>query len=158
MRHPSLNNTKGFTIIEVMIAMVVMAIGLLGAGAMQLAAVKGNANSSKLTEATNLAADQVENILSWSSTDPLLADNENVPFTRMGILGLVGPGNNTMGVVADVADNSATVDEYTIYWDGTPHMDPANPLDQVGIDMQVYVVWNEGVRLRTVSLYFTKAL
>lgn len=158
MRQPSLNNTKGFTIIEVMIAMVVLAIGLLGAGAMQLAAVKGNANSSNLTEATSLASDQVENILSWSAADARLANNENVNFQRIGILGLVGPGNNSMGVVNDVADNSTTFEDYTIYWDGTPRMDPAVPTQQVGIDMQVHVVWNEGTRLRTVSMNFTKVL
>lgn len=157
MKHLSLNNNKGFTIIEVMIAIVVLAIGLLGAGAMQLAAVKGNANSSNLTEATNLASDQIENILSWGTTDARLADNENVNFSRVGILGVVGPGNNTMGVVNDVADNSTTFEDYTIYWDGTPHLDPLT-FQPVGIDMQVYVVWTEGARLRTVSMYFSKIL
>ncbi len=157
MIHPCLNNKKGFTIIEVMIAIVVLAIGLLGAGAMQVAAIKGNANSSKLTEATNLAAAQIENILSLSAGDPLLANNNNVPFKRMGILGLVGPGNNMMQVVDDVADNSITSGEYTIYWNGTPHNDPVTGL-QVGIDMQVHVVWNEGGRVRTVSMNFVKVL
>lgn len=157
MKQSSLNNNKGFTLIEVMIAIVVLAIGLLGAGAMQVAAIKGNANSSNLTEATNLAAAQVENILSWSAGDARLADNENVPFTRVGILGLVGPGNNTMRVVNDVADNSTSIEDYTIYWDGTPRIDPATGL-QVGIDTQVYVVWTEGARLRTVSMYFSKVL
>lgn len=158
MRPLSLNNKKGFTLIEVMIAMVVLSIGLLGAGAMQLSAIKGNANASKLTEATNLATSQVENILSWSAADARLANTNIVPFKRIGILGLVGPGNNTMGVVDDFADASITSEGYTIYWNGTPHFDPGNPAQQVGIDMQVYVVWNEGVRLRTVSMYFTKVL
>lgn len=155
MKNRFLNNNKGFTLIEVMVAMVVMAIGLLGAGAMQLAAVKGNANASKLTEATSLAAAQVETILSWDATNPGLADNEIVPFKRIGILGLVAPGNNSMKVVDDVADSSITSGDYTIYWDGTPVL-VAGTL--VGWDMQVYVVWREGVRLRTVSMYFAKPL
>lgn len=155
MKNFSLNNNKGFTIIEVLVAIVVLAIGLLGAGAMQVAAVKGNANSSKLTEATNLAASQVETIFSWNAADARLTDNENVPFQRVGILGLVGPGNNTMSVVNDVADNSTTSEDYTIYWDGTPVVVDGTA---VGLDMQVYVVWREGARLRTVSMYFAKPL
>jgi prepilin-type N-terminal cleavage/methylation domain-containing protein len=157
MKHVGLNNNNGFTLIEVMIAIMVLVIGLLGAGAMQLSSVNGNANASHLTEATNLALEQIENILSWDFNDARLADNENVNFQRMGILGLIGPGNSSIGVNNDVADNSNVVGDYTIYWDGTPRMDPGNPALQVGIDLQVYVVWTEGARLKTVTMNFTKS-
>ncbi len=157
MKHVNLNNNDGFTLIEVMIAIVVLTIGLLGAGAMQLSSVNGNANASRMTEATNLALDQVESIMSWDFNDARLADNENVNFQRMGILGLIGPGNTIMSVVNDVADSSAPFEDYTIYWDGTPRMDPGNPALQVGIDLQVYVVWTEGTRLKTVTMNYTKS-
>lgn len=156
MKSCYLNNNNGFTLIEVMIAIVVLTIGLLGAAAMQLSSVNGNAHASNMTEATNLALDQIENILSWDFNDVRLADNENVNFQRMGILGVIGPGNNTINTVNDVADNSTIFGNYTVYWDGTPRMDTADPTLQIGIDFQIYVVWTENNRLKTVAMNFSK--
>ncbi len=53
---------KGFTLIEVMIAIVVLAIGLLAVAQMQLLAVKGNSYGSKMSVAALLAQDMIERI------------------------------------------------------------------------------------------------
>lgn len=159
MKQADLNNNQGFTLIEVMIAIMVLVIGLLGAGAMQLSSTQGNANASNMTEATNLAMEQIENILSWDATDARLDNLDDKNYSRIGILGAIGPGNNQIGVITtDPADNLAVFEDYTVYWDGTPMMDPGNPALQVGIDLQIYVVWNERGRLKTVAMNIVKYL
>lgn len=57
------NNNKGFTLIEVMIAAVILAIGILGVAAMQAAAINGNNTGRSFTEATTLAQNWVEIII-----------------------------------------------------------------------------------------------
>lgn len=48
---------KGFTLLEVMVALVVLSVGLLGLAALQTATVRFNQNAFLRTQATNLAYD-----------------------------------------------------------------------------------------------------
>lgn len=59
MIHP---NHHGFTLIEVLIGLVILAIGLLAVAGMQLISIKGNYFSSSLTQATILAQDKMEEL------------------------------------------------------------------------------------------------
>jgi len=52
----------GFTLLEIMIAIFVFSVGLLGLATMQVSAVRGNNFSETLTEAANLATDRMEKI------------------------------------------------------------------------------------------------
>ena len=69
MKHQSSRLDRGFTIIEVMVAMVVLAIGLLGMAGMTLMVIKGGTDASRMTYATNLAADKIESLkdVAWLS-------------------------------------------------------------------------------------------
>jgi type IV pilus modification protein PilV len=51
---------EGFTLIEVLVAMAVFAIGILAIYAMQINAINGNAGARKRTEALSWAANQME--------------------------------------------------------------------------------------------------
>ena len=51
---------RGFTLIEVLIAMAVFAIGILAIYAMQINSVNGNTGARKRTEALSWAANQME--------------------------------------------------------------------------------------------------
>ena len=53
-------NNKGFSLIEVLLGLVILAIGLLAIAGMQITAIKGNYFSKSLTEATVLAQDKLE--------------------------------------------------------------------------------------------------
>jgi type IV pilus assembly protein PilV len=51
---------RGFTLIESLVALVVLSIGLLGVAALQLASLQANYGSSQRTQATFLAQDIVD--------------------------------------------------------------------------------------------------
>jgi type II secretion system protein I len=59
-------NIKGFTLIEVLIVMAIFSIGILAVAAMQITATKGNASARRITEATALAENQIENLMQLS--------------------------------------------------------------------------------------------
>ncbi len=58
-----LNQSKGFTLIEIMLAIIILSIGLLAAAHMQVSAIDANAMSSETTIALNLAEDLMEDLL-----------------------------------------------------------------------------------------------
>ena len=51
---------RGFTLLEVLVAITILAVGLLAMARMQIKAVQSNSFGSQLTEATILAQDQAE--------------------------------------------------------------------------------------------------
>ncbi len=54
---------QGFTIVEVMIALSIFSIGILGVAAMQTSSVTGNASAMGYTEGSTWAMDQVESLM-----------------------------------------------------------------------------------------------
>ena len=56
-------NSEGFTLIEVMIALVIFSFGILGLYAVQISAINGNTNARKQTEAVSWATNQLEILL-----------------------------------------------------------------------------------------------
>jgi len=65
---------KGFTLIELMIAITVLGVGILALIQMQVAAINGNSSANYMTTATTLAQDQIEQLNNLSFFDTALAD------------------------------------------------------------------------------------
>ncbi|MCD6569389.1 MAG: prepilin-type N-terminal cleavage/methylation domain-containing protein [Deltaproteobacteria bacterium] len=59
-----INSKKGFTLIEVVIAILIFALGIIGVAKMQAEAVKGNSFSMQVTDGLNLAQNQLESLMS----------------------------------------------------------------------------------------------
>jgi len=57
------NNNQGFTLIEVLIAVSIFAIGFLAVAAMQITANKSTRRSVEFTEATAIASDRMERLM-----------------------------------------------------------------------------------------------
>lgn len=57
-----LANSKGFTLVEVMIAIAVLVIGLLGVAGVAATIINGNALGKEITTATTLAQDKMEEL------------------------------------------------------------------------------------------------
>ena len=59
----AINKQTGFTLIEVLVAMVIFTIGILSTYSMQIISSKGNTVANRLTESTQEASDYVEEVL-----------------------------------------------------------------------------------------------
>lgn len=57
-----LRNKNGFTLVEVMVAMFILAIALLGLISLTTMVIKGNSFSKTMTTATTLAKDKLEQL------------------------------------------------------------------------------------------------
>jgi len=100
---------EGFTLIEVMVAMLVFSIGILGVVTMQTSSVSGNAKARYISEAANFASDRMETLLDTDYS--LIIDG--APGTNAGIAGL--DDGSSAGTTAD-ASAVSTDGLYNIYW------------------------------------------
>lgn len=66
----------GFTLIEVIVAISILTVGLLAVASMQMAAIRGNFFAYRTSEATTLAQDRLEYLLSLPYDDTLLEDGD----------------------------------------------------------------------------------
>ena len=64
-------NEKGVTIIEMLMAICILAVGILAVIAMQTSSARGNSTSSKSTDGLILAVNQIEQLMDrgWDHTD-----------------------------------------------------------------------------------------
>ncbi len=76
---------EGFTLIEVVIAILIFAVGIIGVAKMQGEAVKGGSFGMQVTDATNLTQNQVEYLMGQSYTHTsLTAGTHSSPLSASG--------------------------------------------------------------------------
>jgi prepilin-type N-terminal cleavage/methylation domain-containing protein len=68
---------KGFTLIEVVAGLIILAIGLLGIAAMQVTSIKGEYFSNNVTQATFFAQDKLEYLKNLSYSDSNLSSGQH---------------------------------------------------------------------------------
>ncbi len=81
-------NQSGFSLIEVLVGLVCLAVGLLALGGLQVAAIRGTTSSHYLTQAAYLAHDGLEFLenLPWNDVR-LTEDTHSLPpITVSGML------------------------------------------------------------------------
>ncbi len=112
-------NKKGFSLIEVAIGLVILAVVVLGIIGMQIASVRGNVFSRYITQATYAAQDGLEALDNLPFTDPGLQPGGpfNDPAGPVTIPGIVF---NRSYTVVNSPDNYRII-TYTVTWnDGNP--------------------------------------
>jgi prepilin-type N-terminal cleavage/methylation domain-containing protein len=72
-----LSRKNGFSLIEVLIALVLFAVGMLGVGAMQIGSIKGNSFSQEVTQATVLSQEKLEELKKMPFDDSNLSNGHH---------------------------------------------------------------------------------
>ncbi len=85
MTHP--RRTKGFSLLEVLIALIVLSLGLLGLAGLQAYAMRNNQSANYRTQATNLAYQMSDLIRSYRGASGSVADGRNNPNIQSLIAG-----------------------------------------------------------------------
>jgi type IV pilus assembly protein PilV len=74
-----LNNNDGFTMIELLIAMTILAVGMLAVAQMQVRAMSGNLFAKNVTESTIWAEDKMEELMTMSYANVVIASDYTGP-------------------------------------------------------------------------------
>jgi len=103
-------NKKGFSLIEVLVGLVILAIGLLAIAGMQITATRGNFFSHYLTQASYAAQDRLE-FLDNLPIDDIQLQPGNHNDGTVTISGMVFNRTYTVNVNGDLRTIS-----YTVSW------------------------------------------
>ncbi len=105
-------NKKGFTLIEVLVGLVILAIGLLAIAGMQMTSVRGNFFSHYLTQANYTGQDRLEFLdnLSYTANELSPVSHNDPKATIAGI-----DFNRSYTVVDNVVNGYKEI-YYTISW------------------------------------------
>ena len=117
------DNQSGFTLLEVLIAISILTVGLLGVAQMQIMGIKGNYFSGNTTTVLALAEEKMEDLLGKSYSDAELT-NGNHPDTNNPI-DETGQAGGIYTRMWTVTDNTPITDTKTVMvnvsWDNASH-------------------------------------
>ena len=75
-KQETIHNSRGFSLIEVLLGVTVFMIGMLGVTALNISSLKSNTFSGNMSEATVIAADKIEELMTLVlKEDPALTDD-----------------------------------------------------------------------------------
>lgn len=123
----------GFTLVEVMIAVLVLTVGLMSAAAMQTRAVEGSNAASRMTDRINAAEHWMEDIMARTivaeggkTVDGLLSDNCSGSNECANGQLFPAPAGSSYQVAYRVIPNSPLGSLVTIQVIATPTFGPAD--------------------------------
>ncbi len=107
---------KGFSLIEVLIGLIILAIGILAVAGMQITSIGGASFSNNITQASVIAQDRLEFLKGWPLTDARLDTNNYPNDITVGIF------TGSYQANRNANPNFVTI-IYTISWleKGVPH-------------------------------------
>jgi type IV pilus modification protein PilV len=83
----SKNLQSGFTLVELLVAMVILAIGLLGLAQLQIVAIKANSQSATMSAATAISQKAIEEITAMDSSDAMFDADGTGTFASVTVAG-----------------------------------------------------------------------
>ena len=107
-------NESGFTLLEVMIALFLLAFGMLGVATMQVSAIQGNSRGRQISEATDVASALMETLLSRAYDDDCLRDINGDATLDSAWAGRDLPNPDSAGICPNVPVNLPPA--YNLFW------------------------------------------
>jgi type IV pilus assembly protein PilV len=107
MTKQTLLRSKGFTLVETLVALVVLSIGLLGVAALQLTSLRNNHSSAMRTQATFLAYDIIDRMR--ANREAALAGQYDVAIDGEGEAGTVA-GDDIVAWKENIANTLPAID------------------------------------------------
>jgi len=107
----TLKKQDGFTLIEVLVALTIFAVGLLAIAAMQTSAIRMNSTGNRITEISTVSIDRLENLMSVPYAQ-LVTGTDPTPPAGYTINWTVAPNAltlNTSTVMLTVAGKGKTL-------------------------------------------------
>jgi type IV pilus assembly protein PilV len=101
------HRSRGFTMIEVLVALVVLSIGLLGVAALQLTSLRSNHSSAMRSQATFLAYDIIDRMR--ANRTAALADGYTIALGASGTAGTVA-GDDLVAWKQNIARTLPAID------------------------------------------------
>lgn len=164
------HSEHGFTVVEVMVAIVVLALAIVGVTSMLTASIGGNVRGRTLTEASYLVSQHIETIMSLPNNHVWLTDrdgdgtaqdvapndngidDDNEGGSVSAVDGSPDFGLDNIGAKADwsMVDNS---NEYSIFW----NVAVDEPVPNVNT-IRVIAMRQEGAHNRRVAYDFYRLM
>lgn len=154
------NDERGFSLVEVMIAISIFAIGFLAMAAMQTSSIRGNSTARGTTEAAGLLQAKIEELRMLPYEHGFLDDSNTV--IGDGVLGEPNVITFQTAVVAPAPANGAAQvtngdlvtiygNAYRVFWNVAEGL-PAGNFKTV----RVIIAWNEGSNPRRIFSDFVR--
>jgi len=158
-------NSRGFSLLEVLLGITVFMIGMLGITALNISSLKSNTFSGNMSEAVILAGDKIEELMASDFTLDVIdtdGDGTNQDPTGVGS-DTVGGGNFGLNntecpkvppIVADADGCDSNVGKngiYTVYW----NVAVGEPMPEKTKQVNVIVEWSIKDVKRTMNMSTT---
>ncbi|MCF8129832.1 MAG: prepilin-type N-terminal cleavage/methylation domain-containing protein [Deltaproteobacteria bacterium] len=111
--------TGGFTLLEVLVAMFILAVGLLGMASLSVGIIKGNVFSKEISSATTCAREKLEDVEQLGFANTPAADT-TVTEGYNSITQYPDYKRETITTVDTPATDMKTI-TITVYWDSDSH-------------------------------------
>jgi type IV pilus assembly protein PilV len=132
---------RGFTLLEALVALLVLSIGLLGVAALQLSSLKSNSSAAQRSQATFLAYDILDRMR--ANRDAALSGQYVIAY------GAAAPATPTTIAQRDLVEwktriaNTLTADSADVDGDGVTTADGAIQFDAATQIVTIRIHWND---------------
>jgi len=102
---PTKNLSKGFTLLEVLVAIVILSVGLLGLACLAGSIIGYNQFADQVTTATTLSQDKIEELKNTGYSSITSSSDTQSIYTRTWTIASVSPATNMKTIEVKVVWN-----------------------------------------------------